>query len=202
MALPEYQPILPPSNSSVTLVTEERSGAPESYIMDECVTPKPSKRNSDDFTRPRTKRRMVQDNDNLSSVGTSVFQRANNKRPASEASSEILLPSLTGSKKEKVLITGEMLSTIQNRARMLLGDRELHELDESDRQDLLNLQSEYQKMHEMFVQQEKGMQLFIQELNKSRPMSEYEMHVMDYDFFSKKSTFRTFHVIDVLLGRQ
>lgn len=46
------------------------------------------------------------------------------------------------------------------------------------------------------------MQLFIQELNKSRPMSEYEAHVMDYDFFSKKSTYRAFHIIDILLGRQ
>lgn len=46
-----------------------------------------------------------------------------------------------------------MLSTVQNRARVLLGDRDLSELDESDRQGLLALQQEYQRMHEMFVQQ-------------------------------------------------
>jgi hypothetical protein len=200
LQLAENNPIPPPDSdvSSLTLVSEERSRAPESYIND-YVTPKRPIPN--DSYKP-TAKRMAPNSDNISSVGTSVSQRKVNKRTASEISSDEVLPSLCGSKRQRVLITGEMLTTIQNKARELLNDRELHELEESEKQDLLHLQGEYAKMVDMFNQQEKGMQVFIQELNKSRPMSEYERHVMSYDFFTKKSTYRAFHLIDILLGRQ
>lgn len=71
MALPEYQAILSVSEGSMMLVTEERSGATESYIYD-CVTPKPNKRSGDDFIKQSRKRRMVHDCENLSSVQEQV----------------------------------------------------------------------------------------------------------------------------------
>lgn len=116
----------------------------------------------------------------------------------SDLNSEECLPSVVSHKQAKVFITEGMLQQMLSKAAEIIGYSNINSLSESKQQDLLNYQAEYYKLQQEHQQQLKQ---FAIDVAANKPLTDDELTILAYDYKAKKSVYRAFHIIDVLIAR-
>lgn len=84
------------------------------------------------------------------------------------------------------------------KAAEIIGEGNINNLTESKQQDLLNYQSEFKNG---YIQQQQQLKQFAIDVAANKPLVNDELTVLAYDYKAKKSVYRAFHLIDILMAR-
>lgn len=98
-------------------------------------------------------------------------------------------------KRQRTLVTTEMLNDALEKGEAI-------RTNGNDEQELYDSMLNYNTLKKKYEEQQQALALFNMELDKYKPLSDYELEVMAYDLTNKMSTFRAFHIIDVLNERK
>lgn len=115
--------------------------------------------------------------------------------------SEVRSPSVVSHKAAKILITEDMLQQMLNKAAEIIGDNNINQLTESKQQDLLKYKNKFYKLKSEFRLQQQQLKKFAIDVAANKPLVDEELTVLVYDYKAKKSVYRAFHIINVLMAR-